>query len=183
MASLDAASLHASANGDQPNPDELVDLLRQERADFRNYRRRVADERAAELDRLRDGLLEPLLPVIDDLDRAFATVPEHLAEDPWVRGIGLTRSKLDELRARLGVERVGSIGDRFDPTRHEALVYEPDPDVPEAILGDVIRPGYATGSRLLRPAQVVVRGPLLNDAQPADDGPPATSTDDEAVGG
>jgi molecular chaperone GrpE len=183
MAPLDAAPAPASPDGDRPSPDELVDLLRQERADFRNYRRRVAEEREAELDRLRDGLLEPLLPVIDDLDRAFAAVPEHLTDDPWVRGIGLTRSKLTDLQARLGLERVGSIGDRFDPTRHEALVYEPDPDVSEAILGDVIRPGYAAGSRLLRPAQVVVRGPLLNDDRPADDGPHDPSPDYEQAGG
>jgi molecular chaperone GrpE len=182
MAPLDAAPPHTSANGDRPTQDELVDLLRQERADFRNYRQRVADERAAELERIRGGLLEPLLPVIDDLDRAFAAVPEHLTDDPWVRGIGFTRSKLGELQARLGLERVGAIGDRFDPTRHEALVYEPDPEASDATVGDVIRPGYAAGGRLLRPAQVVVRGPLLNDHRAADGDPPDTSPDDEPAG-
>lgn len=146
-----------------PSSDELLSLLRQERADFRNYRQRVADERATELERLRDGLLEPLLPVIDDLDRALTETPGHLMDDPWVRGIGQTRSRLGELQDRLGLEAVGKVGERFDPTRHDAVVYEPDPDAAEAVLDQVIRPGYAAGGRLLRPAQVLVRGPVLND--------------------
>jgi molecular chaperone GrpE len=146
-----------------PSTDELLSLLRQERADFRNYRQRVADERAAEWERLRGGLLEPLLPVIDDLDRALTDVPGHLIDDPWVQGIGQTRSRIGELQDQLGLESVGEVGEPFDPTRHEAVVYEPDPAAAEATLGQVIRPGYAARGRLLRPAQVLVRGPLLND--------------------
>jgi molecular chaperone GrpE len=146
-----------------PSTEDLLALLRQERADFRNYRQRVAHERATESERLRGGLLAPLLPVIDDLDRALTEMPAHLLDDPWAQGIGQIRSRIGELQARFGLEAVGEVGERFDPTRHEAVVYEPDPDAAEAILGEVIRPGYAASGRLIRPAQVVVRGPLLND--------------------
>ena len=167
-----------------PSSDELLSLLRQERADFRNYRQRAADERARELERLRNSLLEPLLPVIDDLDRALTETPGYLIDDPWVRGIGQTRSRLRELQGRLGLEAVGTVGERFDPTRHEAVVYEPDPAAAEAVLDQIIRRGYAAGGRLLRPAQVLVRGPLLKDPttdnDPPDNDPP---TDQEASGG
>ena len=156
-----------------PSSDELLSLLRQERADFRNYRQRVAAERGTDLERLRHGLLEPLLPVLDDLDRALSEMPGHLVDDPWVQGIGQTRARLGELQDRLGLEAVGTVGERFDPTRHEAVVYEPDPAAAEAVLDRVIRPGYTAGGRLLRPAQVLVRGPLLNDL----------TTDQEAAGG
>jgi molecular chaperone GrpE len=163
MARAEQAPPPTDDRPDLPSSAELLSLLRQERADFRNYRQRVADERASELERLRDGLLEPLLPVIDDLDRALTETPGYLIDDPWVRGIGQTRSRLGELQDRFGLEAVGEVGERFDPTRHEAVVYEPDPAAAEAILGEVIRPGYAAKGRLLRPAQVLVRGPLLND--------------------
>jgi molecular chaperone GrpE len=154
----------------QASAEELAGLLRQERADFRHYRRRVANERRADLDRMRGGLLEPLLPVLDDLDRAFAEIPERLTGDPWVRGVELTRSRLGEVQQRLGLERLGEPGESFDPTRHEAIVYEPDPHATEATLQRVIRPGYASGGWLLRPAQVVVRGPLLDGSiAPPDD--------------
>jgi molecular chaperone GrpE len=155
-----------------PKADELLDLLRQERADFRNYRQRITDERAAEVERLRAGLLEPLLPLIDDLDRALDEVPKHLVDEPWVRGIGITRSKLGQLQEWLGLERIGDVGDRFDPARHDAVVYEPDPEASEARIGQIIRPGYVVGERLLRPAQVVVRGPLLNADSTTDSGTP-----------
>jgi molecular chaperone GrpE len=166
-----------------PTADELLGLLRQERADFRNYRQRITDERATEVERLRAGLLEPLLPLIDDLDRALDEVPAHLADEPWVRGIGATRSQLGQLQEWLGLERIGQIGDPFDPARHDAVVYEPDPDASEARIGQIIRPGYVVGQRLLRPAQVVVRGPLLNtDSGAAPDAPEPPDTAPQPTG-
>ena len=71
-------------------------------------------------------MLEPILPLLDDLDRALAELPERLADDPWVRGMGLTRSRLGEVERRLGIERIGTPGEPFDAARHEALIYEPD---------------------------------------------------------
>jgi len=206
------AQPHAKAEGEPhtqpaaaenvPTADELVSLLRQERADFRNYRQRVMNERSADLERMRGDVLEPILPLLDDLDRALAELPERLADDPWVRGIGLTRSRLGEVERRLGIERIGTPGEPFDATRHEALIYEPDADASGATLGQVVRPGYVVGGRLIRPAQVVVRGPLLNgDATgngehssddsgqgrgdhggPVDDGNPTTRDGDIAGG-
>jgi molecular chaperone GrpE len=144
----------------QPTTDELLDLLRRERADFRNYQRRLTDERAAEADRARGRVLEPLLPLLDDLGRAFAAVPADLEDDPWAQGIAMLRSRLESTLAGLGLEPVGSVGEPFDPTLHEAVFHEPDPTADGQAVALVIRPGYRLGGRLLRPAEVVVRGPL-----------------------
>ena len=164
-----------------PSVDEVIDLLRQERADFRNYRQRVADERVTDAERIRAELIGPLLPLIDDLDRAFAEVPKHLDDDPWVRGVSSARSRLGPLQGSLGLERVGAVGDMFDPTRHEAVVYEPDADADAATLAAVIQPGYAMHDRLLRPAQVVVRGPILSaEAEPTPD-PPTNSEPSDPI--
>ena len=87
---------------DAPETDEaagpttdLLDLLRRERADFRNYQRRVADERAADAEGVRGRVLEPIFPLLDDLGRAFAEVPAELADDPWAQGIAMLRSRLE----------------------------------------------------------------------------------------
>jgi molecular chaperone GrpE len=170
---------------DRPTTDEVLDLLRQERADFRNYRRRVTDEREADLERLRGGLLEALLPVIEDLDRAFDTVPDQLGTEPWVQGVLLSRSRLGDLESELGLERVGATGERFNPMLHEALIYEPDPDAtaPEAVVDQVIRPGFLANGQLLRPAQVVVRGPVLDTVREPDTIRPEATPPDEAAGG
>ena len=143
-----------------PTTDELVDLLRRERADFRNYQRRVAEERAAEAESVRGRVLEPIFPLLDDLRRAFAAVPTELDDDPWAQGIALLRSRLEATLAGLGLETVGTVGEPFDPTRHEAVHLDPDPEADSQVVALVIRPGYLLGGRLLRPAQVVVRGPV-----------------------
>ncbi|HEX5013856.1 MAG TPA: nucleotide exchange factor GrpE [Candidatus Limnocylindrales bacterium] len=144
-----------------PSTDELLDLLRRERADFRNYQRRVAEQRAADAEGARGRVLEPLFPLLDDLRRAFAEVPPDLADDPWAQGIAMLRSQLDTTLAGLGLEPVGTVGEPFDPTRHEAVHHEPDPTADGQVVDLVIRPGYRLGGRLLRPAEVVVRGPLV----------------------
>ena len=144
----------------EPTTEALLDLLRQERADFRNYQRRVAQERAADTERARGQVLEPLFPLLDDLGRAFAEVPAGLEDDPWARGIAMLRSRLEGTLAGLGLEPVGTVGDAFDPALHEAVFHEPDPEGVDQRVALVVRPGYRVGERLLRPAQVVVRGPL-----------------------
>jgi molecular chaperone GrpE len=152
----------------EPTAEALLDLLRQERADFRNYQRRVAEERAADAGRVRGQVLEPLFPLLDDLARAFADVPADLEDDPWARGIAMLRSRLEGTLAGLGLERVGTEGEPFDPMVHEAVFHEPDHDAPDLRVAQVVRPGYRVGERLLRPAGVVVRGPL--GGQPSEPG-------------
>lgn len=163
---------------ERPSADELLGLLRQERADFQNYRRRIADERATDLERARGQALDPIFPLLDDLARAFANVPPDLESDPWAHGISLLNTRLTDTLQRLGLEKVGAPGEPFDPTLHEAIVYEPDPGASGQTVSAVIRPGYRLGTRLLRPAEVVVRGPVgsttsgtdHDSSPPSDDG-------------
>ncbi|HET8523510.1 MAG TPA: nucleotide exchange factor GrpE [Thermomicrobiales bacterium] len=138
------------------NADELLELLRRERADFLNYKRRVARERDEERQRVRGDLLTELLPLLDDLDRAVTHVPEELADQPWPRGVLMVDRRLHDLLTRMGVEQIGAHGEAFDPSQHEALYYEETVDGAEPRITTVIRPGYRMGDRLLRPAQVGV---------------------------
>jgi molecular chaperone GrpE len=166
-----------TADAAAPTADELLELLRQERADFRNYRRRVADERAADAEGARGRVLEPIFPLLDDLRRAFADVPPDLEDDPWAQGIAMLRSRLEASLAALGLEPIGTVGEPFDPARHEAVYHEPDPAADDQVVALVIRPGYRLGGRLLRPAEVVVRGPLGGVAGPPQSEPTRPSDD------
>jgi molecular chaperone GrpE len=140
----------------EANADELLALLKRERADFLNFKRRVAREREEERQRIRGDLLTDLLPLLDDLDRAVEHVPEDLADQPWPRGVLMVDRRLHELLNRMGVEQVGAHGETFDPSQHEALYYEETADGVEPRITMVIRPGYRMGDRLLRPALVGV---------------------------
>ena len=148
--------------------EELLDLLRRERADFLNYRRRIERERTADRDRSTDDVLERLIPVLVELDRAVAYIPGDLAVHPWVQGVGLSREKLAAAYRDLGVTRVGREGEPFDPERHEALSYDVREDVEEPTVSSVIVTGYQHGDRLLRPARVAVSGPAAVSPTPED---------------
>ena len=142
--------------------DECVAQLQRERADFLNYKHRVDRERADDRTRTREELLRQLLPTIDDLDRALSQMPDDFCGHPWVEGIALAHQQILETLRGLGVERVGSRGELFNPSIHEAVTYEDEPEVDEPRVQRIMRPGYRLGPRLLRSAQVVVTGPPRN---------------------
>ena len=87
----------------------------------------------------------------------------------------MLRSRLEGTLAGLGLEPVGTVGETFDPAFHEAVFHEPDPDAIDQRVALVIRPGYRVGERLLRPAEVVVRGPLGKQAGEPEPDPPHAS--------
>jgi molecular chaperone GrpE len=146
--------------------EHALDLLRRERANFLNYKRRVERERTEDRERCRLELLGQLLPLVDELDRALENMPADLATHPWAQGVALGQRRFVEALRQLGLERIGTSGDRFDPTVHEAVAYEERPDATEQLVLHVLRPGYRAGERLLRPAQVVVVGPPRQTEQP-----------------
>jgi molecular chaperone GrpE len=158
----------AAANGAEPVADTATTdsnaaqaedyrlLLQRERADFINYRRRVEAERGAQVGQARADALVPILPLLDDLERAAGEVPDELREQPWVKGVLLIAGKLDAAMRAAGLERIDALGQPFDPYRHEAFMHQAHPSIPAGHVSLVMRPGYRVGDRVVRPAQVAV---------------------------
>jgi molecular chaperone GrpE len=133
---------------------ELEDRWRRAVADFDNFRKRVARESAQQRDIERARIAAEWLPVLDNLDLALA----HAGENPTtvIEGIRAVREQALELLDKLGFPRQAADGEPFDPTRHEAVAVAAEPDVPAGTVLQVVRPGYGTGERQLRPASVIV---------------------------
>lgn len=144
---------------DEMSPDELLDRLRRERADFVNYKRRVDRERGEDARRARAEMVMQVLPVLDELERALSQPPAELETHPWVQGVAITHRTLLEAFKRLGVVQIGKAGDLFDPELHEALHYEPRAGMTDQRVAQVIKPGYLMDHTVIRPAQVTVVGP------------------------
>jgi molecular chaperone GrpE len=133
-----------------------LDKMLRARADLENVRRR----QLAELDRAResgiDAAVMPVLDVYDDLGRALRAAEASDASNivPGVRGV---RDSLERSLASIGIERVGAVGDAFDPSLHEAMAVVPagEGGTPGAI-AEVFETGFRRGERLVRPARVVV---------------------------
>jgi len=134
--------------------DALTDSFLRLRAEFDNFRKRMARELAESAARARADVLVELLPVLDNLERALEAA-EHHEEGKVIDGVKLTRDMFMDLLRRSGVEEVPGVGARFDPHVHEALAVEPS-EHEEGTVIRVFQRGYRHGDRVLRPARVVV---------------------------
>ena len=128
--------------------DEYLDALQRLKAEFDNYRKRVARDQQELAARAHERLVRELVPVLDDLERALAH--EGNLED----GIRLIHRQLDEALTKEGLVEVETTG-MFDPHTQEALLAQPS-DEAEGTVIEVLQKGYLLGDRVVRPARVVI---------------------------
>jgi len=135
--------------------DEHRDRLLRQAAEFDNYRKRVERERRDLLQYAATDVLEALLPVIDDFERALGA-PE--GEDPaaYRRGVELIYKRLQDFLEKRSVTPIEAVGMDFDPRIHQAITHEESPGRRDGEVIEEVRRGYMHGDRLLRPAMVKV---------------------------
>ncbi len=138
---------------------KIRDQLLRTAADFDNYRKRARRE-AQDLERrAREDMLRDLLPVFDDLERAAQHAGSAKDVQSLAEGINIVMRQFSDTLGKLGIERLESVGQAFDPTLHEAIQQlETDAHPPGSVAAEV-RAGYRFGDRLIRPAMVVVAKP------------------------
>ena len=134
--------------------DSLWDQLLRQRAEFENYRRRTQKELTEAEGRARGRVLGEFLPILDNLDRAL-NAAEHHEEGKVLQGVRMTHTLFEDLMRREGVTAIDPVGEAFDPSVHEAMVFAPS-DHPEGVVTTTLERGYVMGDRLLRPARVAV---------------------------
>lgn len=144
--------------------DEYLELAQRTKAEFENYRKRMVAEVAAATERGKGELAGGLVGVLDNLERALETIeiaPDAAldgaeAEGALEQGVVLTYRELRGTLTRAGVESINPIGDRFDPTWHEAIQSLPSEEHESGVVVEVLQKGYRLGDRVLRPARVIV---------------------------
>jgi molecular chaperone GrpE len=130
--------------------DQYLDSLRRLKAEFDNSRKRQERERARILESASEKLVQELLPVLDNLDRALES------EGDIRGGVQATREQLAEVLANEGLLPVASDGQPFDPNVHEAVMGQPSEDHEEGTVLQTFQRGYLLNGRAIRPAKVVV---------------------------
>jgi molecular chaperone GrpE len=143
----------------QRERDEYLDLAKRTKADFENYRRRMAADVQAAAARGKGELIRDVVPVLDDLERAIQAAgldPEGDSEDGLAHGVLLVFRSLRDTMARNGIEAVDPKGEKFDPVVHEALSTVPVEGTESGVVVEVLQKGYRLGEQLVRPARVVV---------------------------
>ncbi len=147
-----------------PEGSELADLQRErddykdrwlrKGAEFDNYRKRVERERREHADQAVVDLLQELLLVVDDFDRALTVGGDE--GGAYRKGVELIHGKLHDLLRKQGVTAMDVLGADFDPNVHMAVMHEQSPDHREGEVIGELQKGYMLGDRLLRPAMVKV---------------------------
>jgi molecular chaperone GrpE len=132
---------------------KFLALAQRTQADFENYRKRMARENAAAIDRGVGKLAKELLPALDHLDHALVAAEGH---EDVVKGFALVRDEIVKALGRVGIQPFSPKGEVFDPNEHEAMVQQPSEDAESGTVIEVYQQGYRINGQVLRPARVVV---------------------------
>ncbi len=122
-------------------------------ADFINFKRHSEEEKEQTSKYANSALVQDLLPVLDDLERAFTSLPPELAEVKWLDGIRLIEKKLRATLEAQGLAEIKAVGEPFDPRLHEAITQVKGK---EGIVIHELQKGYNFRDRVIRPSKVAV---------------------------
>ncbi|HUD10759.1 MAG TPA: nucleotide exchange factor GrpE [Candidatus Saccharimonadales bacterium] len=137
--------------------EELTLALQRERADATNIRRRHEEELINLRTVIKANVIRELLPVIDNFERALKHVPKELEHNDYIKGVQGVVKQFETSLATMGVERIKTIGQRFDPHLHEAVSME-EGDGQHEIVSEELQAGYRLGNDVIRHAMVRVKG-------------------------
>lgn len=136
--------------------EQAQEKLIRMQADFENHRKRLVREKEEFLKFANVGLLEELIPLLDNFDLALLHARQDHDPKHIVQGVEMIRKLFGDLLKRQGVEIIEPLNEKFDPHKHEAVAFEETDDKEEGIIVTVIQAGYLLHGRLIRPAMVKI---------------------------
>lgn len=140
----------------QQQVSALTEALQRERADAVNLRRRVEEEKEKMAAFYKAKVVRDLLPALDNLERALKHVPKDLKDNDYVKGVQGVVKQFEQNLNQLGVERIKTVGEKFDPSLHEAIHMEEGEGEVEVVCEE-LQPGYKIGDEVIRHAVVKVK--------------------------
>jgi molecular chaperone GrpE len=151
------ATTSADVSKLQQERDALFDRLARATADFKNAQKRLEADAEQRAQYANSALIKSLIPVIDNFERALAVDPGRTDASAILKGMQIVHDQLMKVLRDQRVEEIApQPGERFDPTRHEALMQQDAPQFGEPTVTQLLQKGYALRDRTLRPAGVAV---------------------------
>jgi len=170
--SLDGPGKEENVSGDQPieiSPRELEELraaaekssenrekMLRTLAEMENLRKRQEKEKKEYINYANQELLNEILPVLDNFDRALASADNNPEAASYLQGVEMIYKQLEEVLRRQGLEEIEALGEPFDPFFHEAVQQDFTDEYPDGTILEVLLKGYLFRGKLLRPAAVKV---------------------------
>ncbi len=160
--SEDIEALQAALAEEKEKTEKYLANWQRSQADLENYTKRAEQEKSEMVECANRMLVLDLLPVLDDFERAFASLPVELYEQNWTEGIKLIYNEVKAVLETQGLAEIRAKGECFDPCWHEAAGQL---EGEEGIVVEEIRKGYRFRDKLLRPAMVMVGAGIKNKIQ------------------
>lgn len=135
---------------------ELTEALQRERADATNLRRRHEEQISGLKNLVKAGVVRDLLPVIDNFERALKYVPDELKDNDYIKGVQGVVKQFEKTLADIGVTKIETVDQPFDPRFHEAVSME-DGEGTEEVVSEELQAGYRLGDEVIRHAMVRVK--------------------------
>ena len=149
----DIGTLEQALSEEREKAEKYLANWQRCQADFLNYKQRAEQEKREIVDFANSALICQLLPAIDDLERAFASIPAELGGSSWTEGVRLIYNKLKTILEAQGLSEIKARGEQFDPHLHEAVMQQEGED---GVVLEETQKGYKFREKVIRPSLVIV---------------------------
>lgn len=148
--------LHQTIESLQKEKDEIFGKLQRVSADYANFQKRAAKQIADTIAYEKEIIIKTLLPALDNFEHTLQNA--HSAEnvDVLAKGIQIIYDQMLDILKSHGVEQIKSLGEKFDPSLHEAMMQKAEPEKEDNIVLEEFQKGYKLNGRVIRPSKVVV---------------------------
>jgi molecular chaperone GrpE len=164
-AASDASKLEAQLATAKQEAAANYDRYTRAVADLENFRKRTLREKEELRQFAASGLMEDVIPILDNLTLGLAAAKQQTEGKGIVDGVTLVLEQFKTTLGRHGLKEISPAGQRFDPNFHECISHQPSGDIAEEHVMQVVRPGYSLNGRLLRPASVIVSSGPAKEAK------------------
>jgi molecular chaperone GrpE len=152
----EATDPQAELEAERAKANEYLEQWRRTAADFSNFKRRNEQERGEMAKLFNESLVRSLLPVLDNFERALASMPEDFKGNGWTEGVTLTEKQLRAALEKEGLNAIEAVGQKFDPNLHEAVAHDVSDEHEDDSVIEEFQRGYKLHDRVIRPSMVKV---------------------------
>ncbi len=135
--------------------DEYLDGWKRALADLENYKKQVEKEKEIVVQLLKTDILLKIIPIMDNWGKAEKNIPEDQKDSEWIKGVLAIKTQLEDFLKKENVEKIETVGKKFDPSLHEAFMQE-ESDKEEGVILEELEPGYKMGDRVIKYPKVKV---------------------------
>ena len=125
-------------------------------AEYSNYRRRTTEEKANIYKLANERLIQEILPVLDNFERALTLMEEDEGAKPYLEGVELIQKTLSQVLEKEGLSQIEAYGKEFDPNFHHAVLMEERDDLEAGVILEELEKGYTLKEKVIRPTMVIV---------------------------